>query len=234
MSAALVDASALTHDESFVWQLALWPPDIPVPFERIARRRHLELVVNNTLVVQQAAPVVIVEQAPVPGTFPCTWPGCARGVANPFETGGRLANHRFAAHGLRSSNEESIARQARRDRQRAQAKGTPPPEYIDVEAIEAAVKQFLPINMPREVRDGSLDAGEREQLRRRLCYFVQQWMLEYRRTPAQLTVSIAQIAASGLQPTGLAARIIEPEKAFENAPRARLQAVGRGRRRVGD
>lgn len=231
MSAALIDAAALTNDDSLIWQLALWPPDLPVALEQGSRRRHLQLVVAETLVLQHVAPLVIIESPPAPGTFPCTWPGCSRGPSNPFESGARLANHRFAAHGLRSSNEESIARQARRDRKRALTKGSPPPEYIDVDAIELGVKQYLPINLPREVREGALDAGEREQLRRRLCHFVLQWMREYRRTPAQLAVSIAQIAASGLQPTGLAARVLEPDKAFENAPRALLQAVGRGRKR---
>lgn len=132
--------------------------------------------------------------------FPCTWPGCHRGPANPFSGAGRLANHRFAAHGIRSSNEESIARQARRDRKRAQVKGTPPPEYIDVEVIEAAVKQFLPINMPPQIREGNLDLGEREQLRRRLCHFLVRWMYEFRRTPADIAVAIVQMGACGFAP----------------------------------
>lgn len=234
MSAALIDASAATSDDSLIWQLAFWPPDIPITLvedRHQYRHRHLRLVVSQALAVAHVAPIVLVEPAVAPGTFPCTWPGCSRGYANPFESGTRLANHRFAAHGLRSSNEESIARQARRDRQRAIIKGTPAPEYIDIDVIQSGVKEFLPINLPSDVRDGALDAGEREHLRRRLCFHILQWMREFRRSPAHLAVSVAQIAAAGLKPTGLAARVLDPEKALENGPRARLQAVARGRRR---
>lgn len=228
MTAALVDASALLPDEKFIWQLALWPPDRAVPFARTARVRHLQVVVHPVMVQSASQPVA------APGTFPCTWPGCSRGPLEPFPTAAQLANHRFAAHGIRSSNEESIARQTRRDRKRALERGTPPPEYIDVVMIRASVQQFLPIKLPPEIREGALDAGEREQIRRRLCYHVQQWMHEYRRAPADITVAIAQIAASGLTPTGLAARVLNPEEALSNAPRARLQAIARGRKRSGD
>src|SRR5579884_2687110 len=135
MSAALVDAFAASHDERVIWQLALWPPDRAVPFTRLPRSRSMRVLLHPVIV---QAPAQILEAAT--GTYPCTWPGCARGPHDPFPSAARLANHRFAAHGIRSSNEESIARQARRDRKRALAKGTPAPEYIDVTLIRTAVQ----------------------------------------------------------------------------------------------
>lgn len=214
MAAALCDAAALQDGEHYIWQLALWPPDKAVPFVRLPRTRHLRIV-QTVLAPVVALPIPPARTSGVElqvGAFACTWPGCDRGPQQPFLTTARLANHRFAAHGIRSSNEESIARQRRRDKKRAAATGAPPPEYIDPVAIRGAVHHFLPMNLPAPTRSGALDPGDYELLRRRLCYFVtHEWMRELRRAPGEIVVALAHLAARGLVP----ARLLDEPKSAE-------------------
>lgn len=148
-------------------------------------------------------------EGPREARFPCTYPGCARGYAHPMESAKQLANHRFAAHGIRSTNEESIARQQRRDKHRAEDLGAAP-EYIDRERIREQVSISLP--SPRIARDGELNPGEREYIRRRLSHLISQALpAEIRRNPAEICVAIAEICAAGLTPAY--PKVIESQQA---------------------
>lgn len=132
--------------------------------------------------------------------YPCTYPGCARGPHHPMESATQLANHRFAAHGIRSTNEESIARQVRRDRQRFKELGAAP-EYIDPVHIRQTVGQKFPAPAGVCISDGPLTPGDREHLRKRLSHFIGTALAcELRRAPAEICLAVAEIAASALAP----------------------------------
>lgn len=188
-----------------VWQMAFWPPDrefvLDVPRRAwapklVARLTFLEL----TLIERERETLVTQAPAEIEGIYPCTYPGCSRGPMQPFETAGRLANHRFAAHGIRSTNEDSIRRQERRDKARSRELGSAP-EYIDRNRIRDAVATRFPIKLPPAVRSGGLDIGEREYVRRRLCQMVSSALVrEISREPAEICIAIAELAASGLEP----------------------------------
>jgi hypothetical protein len=118
-----------------------------------------------------------------------------------MESATQLANHRFAAHGIRSTNEQSIARQQRRDRHRAQRLGAAP-EYIDPIRIRQLVGAAFPAPAGASVRDGPLDLGEREYVRRRLAHLVGTALLaEVRRRPGEICLAVAELAASALAPS---------------------------------
>ncbi len=220
-----------------VWQIGLWPPDRNL-LER-TNPRVRRSIVFRVLGAQEISPVVV-EPAVGPandavftdGVFACTWPGCSRGKAQPFPSARQLANHRFAAHGIRSTNEESMARQARRDKKRALVAQAKPPEYIDEAKIREQVELRFPINLPPDVRRGALDPGDREHIRRRLCFMISSTLTkELKREPALICVAIAEIAAAGLAPVGLNARKIDPANMpFAHAPDIRSKTGRRTKR----
>jgi hypothetical protein len=178
------------------WQLAFWPPNREIV---VSERRAVSGVAARLQILELH--VLTLQRSTIEGpeSYPCTYPGCARGNNHPFGTSGHLGNHRLAAHGIRSTNEESIRRQERRDRNRAKELG-PAPEYIDRAHIREVVSHALPAL--REARQGELDAGDREHVRRRLSHFVgKELPRELRRAPAEICLAVAEIAASGLTPT---------------------------------
>jgi hypothetical protein len=183
------------------WQLAFWPPDreIVVYSKRpwapriVARLQILELTV---LTLER-----LTAEIEAPSDYPCTYPGCARGPAHPMESATQLANHRFAAHGIRSTNEESIKRQQRRDKHRAEERGIAP-EYIDRAHIRSLVGTALPAPAGATITDGALNPGEREHVRRRLVHFIGTALpREVHRSPAEICLAVAEIAAAALVPT---------------------------------
>ncbi len=116
-----------------------------------------------------------------------------------MESSPQLANHRYSAHGIRSTNEESIARQQRRDKHRAERLGAAP-EYINPAQIREVVSTRYPAQIT-DLQHGALEPGERDYVRRRLAHFIAQSMpREIRRTPAEICLAVAEIAASGLEP----------------------------------
>jgi hypothetical protein len=134
-------------------------------------------------------------------SYPCTYPGYARGPEFPMGSATRLANHRFATHGIRSTNEESIKRQQRRDKHRAEERGAAP-EYIDRERIREQVGKAFPGPTSLQVFAGSLNPGEREYVRRRIAHLVAEALpREIRRAPAEICLAIAEIAAAALTPS---------------------------------
>lgn len=195
-----------------VLQLALWPPhrEIVLNSRRsyaprlVARLQILELTIL-TLERQTGG-----DDASF-GNYPCTYPGCARGVRHPMESAKQLANHRFSAHGIRSTNEESIKRQERRDKHRAEERGAAP-EYIDRMRIREEVGRAFPVSSSLGLCDGSLNPGEREYVRRRLAHLVAEALpREIRRSPAEICLAVAEIAAAALTPTY--PKIVEARKA---------------------
>lgn len=211
---ALLDASDASSPT--VWQLGFWPPDRDV--RAVARKPRARIVI--------VAPEHVTDHA-----YACTYPGCARGPENPFEEEKSLASHRFAAHGIRSTNAESVARQQRRDKIRARKRGAPPPEYIDPETIRVQIAALFPINLGPNTRAGELDLGDREHVRRRLCYLItQELKREIRRSPAEICVTIAQLAAGALAPLGISAKQINPDDALLAGPRPQFSTPKRGKR----
>jgi hypothetical protein len=223
MSAALLDTPAV------VVQRAFWPPDLEIDVTQRPRRRTSVVALMMRMQVAVSGRVDLSRPFTIPKYY-CTYPDCPRGVEHPFDEAAQLANHRFAAHGIRSTNEESIKRQQRRDRKRALEKGVAP-EYIDATHIRSEVKALLPINLQPGTKLGAIDAGDREYVRRRICQAVLSLARELHREPAELTIAIAQVAASGLKPTGLSAKKINAAGALAPAPRSTKRAVARGGQR---
>jgi hypothetical protein len=193
-------SATLAAAPNSLFQTAFWPPDRELSFARLARRRSVSEGVQPASVASGERSTATSRKLE---NFPCSWPECARGAASPFPSAAQLANHRFAAHGIRSTNEDSIRRQERRDKKRALSKETVP-EYIDASKIRADVQKRFTLNLPRSTRNGALDAGDREHVRRRLCYLITvELQRELKRAPAELCVAIAELAAMGLAPSGL-------------------------------
>ena len=138
------------------------------------------------------------------GTYPCTIPACKRGVDAPFDNAGALGNHRFTAHGIRSTNHESIARQARRDRDREERKleANPKPVVVSIKPN------------PNGPKVGPLDRGEREQLRKKAVVCIGLWAREFARTPSDVASALFEMCLSGLQPPKSAGHHVDPDAAF--------------------
>ena len=209
--------------ESFVVQRAFWPPDREIPLVKPKRRSIAALFTHRASVTEKILHSIRGGVA----SFYCTYPDCPRDMRMPFDSAANLANHRFAAHGIRSTNEQSIQRQQRRDKKRALEKGLAP-EYIDQKLIRSEVTTLLPINLQPNTKLGQIDAGDREYVRRRLCQTALALFKELHREPAELVIAFAQIAASGLKPMGLSAKKINATGALAPAPRSTKRAVARG------
>jgi hypothetical protein len=185
-----------------VLQLAFWPPDkaiFAVAKRAWAPRLNERIAVLELAVLQIDRNAGASPAAYESSIYPCTYPGCARGAAHPMESATQLANHRFAAHGIRSTNEQSIKRQERRDKHRAQELGAAP-EYIDRTRIRSQIGALYPVTT-QGVKSGALNPGEREYVRKRLANFIAIVMpREVRRAPAEICIAIAEIAASALTP----------------------------------
>ncbi|HEX3456840.1 MAG TPA: hypothetical protein VHR97_02705 [Candidatus Baltobacteraceae bacterium] len=189
--------SGETH--AVFWQLAFWPPDREVIVT--SKRQFAPKIMARIATLELAVIIMDCKAATLPADgYPCTYPGCARGPHHPFEASGQLGNHRLAAHGIRSTNEESIRRQERRDKQRARRLGAAP-EYIDPVLIREAVGAAVPPPAGLRVVPGPLTPGDREHVRKRLAHFVGIALPgEVRRSPAEICLAVAEIAASALAP----------------------------------
>ncbi len=133
------------------------------------------------------------EQAFVAQSCRCTYPACGKSFAD----GSLLARHRFVAHQIRSFNADSMRRQEARDLARHLERQKNAPEEISPRIIRERLDAVYP---RAAVRPGPLDPGDREVVRRRLVYLVTTDLArELGRTPAELTVAIAQLAASALE-----------------------------------
>jgi hypothetical protein len=190
-------------------QLAFWLPHREINLSAEARRRARitqQIEAAQRFIAAMVLAAANGEKFSPDGdaAYPCTWPGCHRGRDNPFTDTKALASHRFTAHHIRSANEDSIRRQERRDRQRASGKESS--EYIDPPQIRVAIQTLLPIRLTATVRDGPLDPGEREQLRRRLCWLFTTMPKELGRTPAEIAIAAAQLIADGLRPPSLTSK----------------------------
>lgn len=136
------------------------------------------------------------------GTYPCTMPDCTRGPEHPFSDAGTLGNHRFTAHGIRSTNHESVARQARRDRvrvERAVADNPKPPTVL---------------RTATGINAGPLDPGEREHLRRKVLVNIGVWSKEFRRAPKEVAAALFALCLDGLRPPTSNGRRIDPDSAY--------------------
>lgn len=208
-----------------VVQLAFWLPHREIDVTVAARRRARLETAAQMLVATIAALTLSIDAAvDAHAQYPCTWPGCHRGRENPFDDTKALASHRFTAHHIRSANEDSIRRQERRDRQRARGKESA--EYIDPPQIRSAVAALLPIKLAPTVRDGPLDPGERETLRRRLCWLFSTMPREIGRTPAEIAIAAAQLIADGLRPPSTLGIKSNQQDTIKMERLAQLFAVG--------
>jgi hypothetical protein len=136
------------------WQLAFWQPDREII---ITSKRQVAPRIRARIAILELAVITMDRKAAVHAAgYPCTYPECHSPL---WPTAAQLANHRFAAHGIRSTNEESIARQQRRDRQRFQQLGTAP-EYIDRARIRKTVGAKFPAPAGVAISDGPLNPGD--------------------------------------------------------------------------
>ncbi len=134
------------------------------------------------------------------GSYPCTFPGCKRGPEDPYLNFVHLASHRTTAHGIRSTNVESLARQARRDRLRGEQ--------------EAAKAQAAGNGAP--LRNDALDRGEREMLRKRIDLVCQTYAREIRKPIAEVYRALLELAGEDMsRPIGTArVGAVSPDRAF--------------------
>ena len=148
------------------------------------------------------------------GTYPCTLPNCKRGPDHPFDNAGSLGNHRFAQHGIKSTNIESLERQARRDRNKA----------VAAAEKSGATKPTLSTRPDASGRrPGPLDRGDVEALRRGFVHFMTTWANQYRRYPKDVQAVIADLVADGAdlsKPIGTA-RIgrVDPDASYATSGR---------------
>jgi hypothetical protein len=167
--------------------------------QEAARELRRDKARKRDQVVPRARLTAVVE-----GTYPCTFSGCPRGEGDPFLNPGRLANHRSALHQIRSTNFDSVQRQARRDRLREEQA-----------ANDAIAKGASP------KKHGALDRGERELLRKRLVHFVAQFGTEIQKKPDAVIQAIDELIEDDIAKPLTAARLkaIDSDRSFATGAR---------------